>query len=126
MTPGSTSWPSPGASRTAAGPSPSGSISSPSAGARSAGQPGPDVEGLFRLWAFHIFYRRTFSSEVDRFLRFGKALEASSRAILRPELVEEWSRQYGDRSLAELLRDAEEPDGLQLTLFMAPGRRRTA
>jgi len=84
------------------------------------------MEERFRVWAFHIFYRRSFSGEVDRFLRFGKALEASSRAILRPEMVEEWDRQYGGKPLAALLEEDEVSQGLQMTLFAAPGRRRIA
>jgi len=85
-----------------------------------------ELEASFRLWAFHIFYRRSFRDEIDPFLRFGKALEASTRAILRPELVEEWGRQYGGKPLEKLLEDAESSDALQLTLFTAPGRRRIA
>lgn len=85
-----------------------------------------EMEDRFRVWAFHIFYRRAFRGEKDLFRRFGKALEASSRAILRPELVEEWDRQYGGRPLAALLEAAEEPSGLQMSLFAVPWRRRTA
>ena len=85
-----------------------------------------EMEGRFRVWAFHVFYVHTFRQVTDRFRRFGKALEASSREILRPELVEEWGRQYGGKPLTALLEDAAVPHGLQLTLFAAPWRRRTA
>ncbi len=81
-----------------------------------------ELEARFRVWAFHIYYTRSFRNVVDPFRRFGKALEASSRPILRPELVEEWDRKYGGKPLTKLLEDAGSSSPLQTTLFRTPGR----
>lgn len=50
------------------------------------------LEDQFRVWAFHIYYSRSFRSERDLLLRFVKALEASARPILKPERLAEWAR----------------------------------
>ena len=49
-----------------------------------------DRESELRLRAFHIFYRRTFKSEINPLHRFVKALLASAQPIQNPELVEEF------------------------------------
>ena len=72
----------------------------------------PETEDRFRLWAFRIFYRRTFRGEVDPALRFGKALEASSRVIVHPERLREWERQYGGLGDEALLDEATVPDAM--------------
>jgi hypothetical protein len=64
------------------------------------------TESRFRVWAFHIFYRRTFARERDLFLRFGKALEASSKMIVKPELLQQWHLQHGRKTLSALIADA--------------------
>ena len=52
-------------------------------------------EDRFRLWAFHIYYRRSFREERDRLLRFIKALLASARPIRRPDLLDVWRGRRG-------------------------------
>ena len=66
----------------------------------------PETEDRFRLWAFRILYRRTYRGEVDPALRFGKALEASSRVVAHPERLREWERKYGGLDDEALLDEA--------------------
>ena len=52
----------------------------------------PQVEDEFRVWAFHLFYRRTFADDRDHVRRFMRAIVASAQPIERPELVAEWRK----------------------------------
>ncbi len=52
-------------------------------------------EGRFRLWAFHIFYQRTFRLVRDPLLRFVKALLASTRPIQNAGLLAVWRNRQG-------------------------------
>lgn len=50
----------------------------------------PKVEDEFRVWAFHLFYNRTFADDRDHVRRFMRAIVASAQPIKRPELIAEW------------------------------------
>ena len=50
------------------------------------------IEARFRVWAFHLYYRKPFASEPDLTVRFLKALEASARPIRDKEAVLAWHR----------------------------------
>lgn len=48
------------------------------------------AETKLRLWAFHVYYRKTFKNEHEPILRFLKALKASCRPIRNRSLVLWW------------------------------------
>ena len=102
----STSLSSNAASRFPAEPSSSGSFPSRSGAARSAAGITPKVEERFRLWAFHILYRRTYRDETDLLLRFVKALTASAQPIADPAMLETWRRIYGGLSEKQIYEKA--------------------
>jgi len=60
------------------------------------------MESELRVWAFHIYFERTFRDEKDSLLRFAKALEASSRPVQNRRLVREWYELYPQGLLPSL------------------------
>ena len=51
------------------------------------------VESEFRVWSFHVYYRRSFKNEHDLILRFLKALKASTQPIRDRQAVMNWYHQ---------------------------------
>jgi|GEM_PF-1584138 len=51
------------------------------------------IESKFRLWSFHIYYDRSYATEIDPTLRFVKALIASTQPIRDRNAVMQWYRQ---------------------------------
>ncbi len=51
------------------------------------------IESEFRVWSFHIYYRRSFKNEHDLILRFLKALKASTQPIRDMQAVLDWYHQ---------------------------------
>ena len=49
-----------------------------------------EIEDKFRLWSFHVYYERSFASEIDPVLRFAKALIASTQPIQDRQAVLDW------------------------------------
>ena len=60
------------------------------------------AETKLRLWAFHVYYRKTFKQEHEPVVRFLKALAASIRPIRNRRLVLWWYRRNGHVSDADL------------------------
>ena len=50
------------------------------------------IEDDFRMWSFHVYYKRVFKNEHDPVVRFIKALKASVQPIRDRALVMEWYR----------------------------------
>jgi hypothetical protein len=48
------------------------------------------IEAEFRVWSFHIYYRRSFKDEHDLVVRFIKALKASCQPIRDRQAVLDW------------------------------------
>ncbi len=53
------------------------------------------IEARFRLWSFHIYYDRSYATEIDPTLRFVKALIASTQPIRDRNAVLQWYRERG-------------------------------
>ena len=53
------------------------------------------IEAKFRLWSFHIYYDRSYATEIDPTLRFVKALIASTQPIRDRNAVLQWYRERG-------------------------------
>jgi len=51
------------------------------------------IEAKFRLWSFHIYYDRSYATEINPTLRFVKALIASTQPIRDRNAVIQWYRQ---------------------------------
>ena len=51
------------------------------------------IETKFRLWSFHIYYDRSYATEIDPTLRFVKALIASTQPIRDRNAVLQWYRE---------------------------------
>jgi hypothetical protein len=51
------------------------------------------IEARFRLWSFHIYYDRSYATEIDPTLRFVKALIASTQPIRDRNAVLQWHRE---------------------------------
>ena len=49
-----------------------------------------EIEADFRLWSFHVFYRKTYAGEPDSEMRFAKALVASCQPIRDRQRVYDW------------------------------------
>jgi len=61
------------------------------------GESWKQIEEAFRVWSFGIYYRRTFAAEQDPFMRFAKALMASTRPIRDRQAVMRWYEQHHER-----------------------------
>ena len=48
------------------------------------------IEAEFRVWSFHIFYKRSFRNERDHVVQFIKALRASCQPIRDRQAVIDW------------------------------------
>ena len=51
-----------------------------------------EVEAAFRVWAFHVYYEKSFAAETDPTVRFVRALMASCEPIADRQAVIEWHR----------------------------------
>ena len=49
-----------------------------------------EIEQEFRVWSFHVYYKRSFKTVRDHEMRFVKALLASCRPIRDPRAVIDW------------------------------------
>ena len=50
------------------------------------------IEDRFRVWAFGIYYHRTYANELDPVVRFVKALVKSANPIQDRKPVLDWYR----------------------------------
>lgn len=48
------------------------------------------IESAFRVWSFHVYYKRSFKDERDHVVRFIKALKASCQPIRDRQAVLDW------------------------------------
>lgn len=51
-----------------------------------------EIEAEFREWSFHVYYKRSFASEMDLTIRFCKAIIASAEPIHDRAKVLAWYR----------------------------------
>ena len=67
------------------------------------------IEAKFRLWSFHIYYDRSYATEIDPTLRFVKALIASTQPIRDRNAVLQWYRERGQtrKSKGERVRHGD-------------------
>lgn len=49
-----------------------------------------EIESLFRLWAFNVYYTQTYGEIRDPLVRFVKALVMSANDIADPQAVQDW------------------------------------